>query len=47
MLLVYEALSYCLLSRDADTYIAGYWKGKPEAFVRDAMLFERLLEQVA
>jgi tetratricopeptide (TPR) repeat protein len=33
------------LRADSDLYIKGYWKGKPEAFVRDAMLFERLLDE--
>ena len=32
------------LTRD-DKYTPGYWKAAPEAYVRDAMVYQRLLEQ--
>ena len=32
------------LGRD-EKYVPGYWKSFPEAYVRDAMVYERLLEQ--
>lgn len=28
-----------------DKYVPGYWKTFPEAYARDAMVYERLLEQ--
>jgi hypothetical protein len=28
-----------------DKYTPGYWKGQPEAFVRDAMVYMRLVQE--